>query len=63
MHRGEAIFSPAIARRMIQFFNAPRPTAPPQLFPELTDPEREVLTLIAQGLSNETIAARLVLSP
>lgn len=60
--RGEAIFSPAIARRMIQFFSAPQPAAPPQLFPELTDREREVLTLIAQGLSNEAIAARLVLS-
>ncbi len=61
VNRGEAIFSPAIARRMIQFF-AQRSPAPPQLFPELTDREREVLTLIAQGLSNEAIAARLVLS-
>ena len=62
VHRGEAIFSPAIARRMIQYFSAPRPPAAPQLFPELTEREREVLTLIAQGLSNEAIAARLVLS-
>ena len=62
VHRGEAIFSPAIARRMIQYFSTPRTPVPPQLFPELTEREREVLTLIAQGLSNEAIAARLVLS-
>ena len=62
VHRGEAIFSPVIARRMIQYFSTPRAPVPPQLFPELTDCEREVLTLVAQGLSDEAIAARLVLS-
>ena len=61
VNRGEAIFSPAIARRMIQFFAQQAPV-PPHVFPELTDREREVLTLIAQGLSNEAIATRLVLS-
>ena len=60
--RGEAIFSPAIARRVMQFFSAPQLPAQQQLFPELTDREREVLTLIGQGLNNEAIAARLVLS-
>jgi len=61
--RGEAIFSPAIAGRLIDFFAAPRPIAPPQAFPELTDREREILDLIAQGHSNPEIAAHLVLSP
>ena len=61
--RGEAIFSPAIAGRLIDFFAAPRPIAPPQAFPELTDREREILDLIAQGHNNPEIAARLVLSP
>jgi DNA-binding NarL/FixJ family response regulator len=61
--RGEAIFSPAIATRLIDFFSAPRPVAPPQAFPELTEREREILTLIAQGHNNTEIATRLVLSP
>ena len=59
---GEAIFSPAIATRLIDFFSAPRPAVPPQTFPELTEREREILNLIAQGQSNPEIAARLVLS-
>jgi DNA-binding NarL/FixJ family response regulator len=59
---GEAIFSPAIASRMIAFFNTTRPAAPAQVFPELTEREREILDLIAQGLNNGEVAARLVLS-
>lgn len=59
---GEAIFSPAIARHLIEFFAAPRPVVPPHLFPELTEREREVLTLIAQGRRNPEIAQVLVLS-
>jgi DNA-binding NarL/FixJ family response regulator len=60
--RGAAIFSPAIAGRMIQYFSLPRPTAAELAFPDLTDREREILQLIAQGHSNAEIAARLVLS-
>jgi len=48
--KGEAIFSPAIA-------------TPTRLFPELTEREREILTLIAQGYTNPAIAEQLVLSP
>jgi DNA-binding NarL/FixJ family response regulator len=60
---GEAIFSPAIAARLIEFFAAPRPPVPPQMFPELSDREREILDLVAQGASNAEIAHQLVLSP
>lgn len=61
VHRGEAIFSPAIARRMAQYF-ATRSEGANQAFPELTEREREILTLMAQGRTNEEIATRLVLS-
>jgi DNA-binding NarL/FixJ family response regulator len=55
---GEAIFSPAIAQRMISFF-ADRPASTADIFPDLTDSERNVLKLMAQGLSNEAIARQL----
>lgn len=60
---GEAIFGPSIARRLMQYFAAPRPAAPPQAFPELTEREREILELIAQHHTNIEIADRLSLSP
>jgi DNA-binding NarL/FixJ family response regulator len=60
--RGEAIFSPALAQRLIDFFAAPHSVIPPQFFPELTDREREILLLIAQGYNNSDIARRLTLS-
>ena len=60
---GEAIFSPTIATRLMEFFTNIHPTAPPRVFPELSDREREILGLIAQGHRNPDIAERLVLSP
>ncbi len=63
---GEALFGPPIARRLMTFFGVlgPAPTsAPPLTFPELTEREREVLSLIAQGHNNTEIAERLTLSP
>src|SRR5437868_1466878 len=60
---GEAIFSPSIARRLMRYFGAPRLTAPPRAFPDLTERERQILTLIAQGYTNMAIAEQLVLSP
>ncbi len=60
--RGEAIFSPAIANRLIDFFATPHPTVPKEVFPALTERERDVLGLIAQGLANPDIARQLSLS-
>jgi DNA-binding NarL/FixJ family response regulator len=59
---GEAIFSPAIAGRVLDYFTSPRPTATAAAFPQLTDREREILGLIAQGHANQDIARRLVLT-
>jgi DNA-binding NarL/FixJ family response regulator len=60
---GEAIFSPVIAQRLMQYFGAPRKAGPSQVFPDLTEREREVLSLIAQGSTNQAIAEKLVISP
>lgn len=60
--RGEAIFSPAIAQRMIHYFSALPQAASAIMFPELTVREREILQRIAQGESNTVIANHLGLS-
>jgi DNA-binding NarL/FixJ family response regulator len=59
---GDALLSPAVTRRVInQFTRVPRPSPPPEL-DELTEREREILVLIAEGLSNVEIGARLYIS-
>jgi len=59
---GEVVFSSGIAQRVMAYFAAggSGPQAAP--FPELTDREREVLDLVARGLTNAAIAQRLFLS-
>jgi DNA-binding NarL/FixJ family response regulator len=59
--KGEAIFSAAVAERVLAYFRSPHP-ASPQVFPTLTEREREILNLIAQGHPNPAIAKQLSLS-
>src|SRR6478735_6183164 len=60
---GEAIFGAKVATRMIEYFAAVVAPTDSLVFPELTQREREVLSLIAAGRSNTEITRQLVLSP
>ncbi|NWG08644.1 MAG: response regulator transcription factor [Chloroflexi bacterium] len=62
---GQALFGPAIAARLMNYFKelSAKPAVSGTPFPELTERELEILRLISQGLNNQEIARKLFLSP
>jgi DNA-binding NarL/FixJ family response regulator len=61
---GDALLSPGVTRRLItEFASRAKPAPKYGQLDELTDREREVMALAAAGLSNDEIAAELVVSP
>jgi DNA-binding NarL/FixJ family response regulator len=58
---GEAVFGPGVAERIMGYFSVPRP-GQQRVFPELTEREEEILSLVAQGKSNQEIARKLFVS-
>ncbi|MGY2027039.1 response regulator [Nocardia gipuzkoensis] len=60
---GDALLSPGVTRKLIAEFSARAKTPPPATLTELTDREREVMTSVAEGLTNAEIGERLYMSP
>ena len=60
--RGEAVYGPGVAQRIIDFFSGRHEQFTARAFPELTSRERDILELLAQGSANRQIASRLDIS-
>lgn len=65
VHEGEALLAPSVTRRLIEEFAEHRgaEATPVEALKVLTQREREVLSLVARGLSNAEIADKLIVSP
>lgn len=59
---GEAIFSPPVASRLVEYFADAQTKVPQEVFPELTNRERQILGLISKGETNADIAEQLTIS-
>ena len=61
--RGDALLSPSVTRRLIgEYASRAKAPKPSHALDQLTDREREVVALVAEGLNNDEIAERLVMS-
>jgi DNA-binding NarL/FixJ family response regulator len=65
VHDGGALLTPSVTRTLVREFvsRSPRSTSPHPQLHSLTEREREVVGLVAEGLSNDEIAERLIVSP
>ena len=65
VHEGNALIQPSITRRLVETYAASRSKArfDGMRISDLTDREREILTMVGKGMSNDEIAAELVISP